>query len=147
MMKHCPNHPSRRECGASESGFTLVELLISVLIISVLAAIAVPQYTRYVQTTNRASAQVALQQASQWLERAMTANGVYPAALPANLLIVEGDRYTLGYAPANNFSTYVLTATAKPSQQGDGCGNLTLNQQGLKGASQAGASIDECWTR
>jgi len=148
-MTYIFNRSAGSRLNRNQGGFTLVELMIAVLVISILAAIAIPQYSRYAQSTHRASAQVALQQLAQWLERVVTANGTYPAAnaVPSNLLKVEGERYTITYVPANNFSTYILTATAKPSQDGDGCGNLTLNQQGLKGVSQAGASIDECWTR
>lgn len=146
-MKHMNDlwQPLQRPA-STERGFTLVELMIAVMIISVLAVIAVPQYNRYVQRSHRVNAQMALLQAAHWLERAMTGAGVYPAAVPANLLIVDGNRYTMAYAPANGNSTYTLTATAGSLQDGDGCGNLTVDERGIKGRSGT-QPIDECWSR
>ena len=43
-------HPSHR-------GVTLVELMITVVIVGILAAVAIPHYTRYVLRGNRAAAQ------------------------------------------------------------------------------------------
>ena len=51
-------------------GFTLIELLVVVLIIGILAAIALPQYTKAVERS-RVSA------ATQWLGDAATAQSIY----------------------------------------------------------------------
>ena len=150
-MQHKSHCAPAQWSNRHQRGFTLVELMITVMIISVLAAIAVPRYNSYVQSTHRASAQMALLQLAQWLERAMTANGIYPAqnVVPANLLEVDGDqngeRYTLTYTRLSN-TTYQLTATAGSLQSGDGCGNLTLNERGQKN-STGNRSVDDCWTR
>lgn len=141
-------HLSKSGSALSASrGFTLVELMITVLIVTILAAIAVPQYNSYALRSHRASAQAALLQASQWLERAVTANGLYPEpnVFPDGLELVEGGRYTITYAPgAAPRTTYLLTATAEPVQAVDGCGNLTLTETGVRGRSGT-APLEECW--
>ena len=81
-------------------GFTLIELMIVVAVVAILSSIAYPSYTEYVRRGHRAEARAGLLQAQQWLERAATATGTYPAssAFPANLKKVPGDRYEITLA-------------------------------------------------
>ena len=67
-------------------GFTLIELMIVVAVVAILSSIAYPSYTEYVRRGHRAEARAGLLQGQQWLERAATATGTYPAssAFPAN---------------------------------------------------------------
>ena len=56
-------------------GFTLIELMIVVAVVSILSAIAYPSYAEYVRRGHRSDAKAGLLQAQQWLERAATASG------------------------------------------------------------------------
>lgn len=134
-----------------QKGFTLIELMIVVAIVGILAAIAYPSYAEYIRRGHRAEARASLLQMAQWMERAATANGVYPtvganaAAIAAALNSAQKDRYTVTLA--STVSTFTITATPKLAQAGDKCGNYTLDQAGTRGAAPltAGATLADCW--
>eukprot|EP01136_Pigoraptor_vietnamica_P013455 Opistho-1_new@54474 len=100
---------------SAAQGFTLIEVMIVVAVIGILSAIALPSYNEYVLRSHRANARAALLQAAQWLERAATAQGSYPAAaaIPAGVLAVEGGRYVVTL-PVLTAGTYTLRATPTP---------------------------------
>ena len=50
-------------------GFTLIELMVTVIILSIIVAIAYPAYTNYTTQTRRSDAQVALTQTANRLEK------------------------------------------------------------------------------
>ncbi|WHZ11248.1 MAG: Type IV pilus biogenesis protein PilE [Burkholderiaceae bacterium] len=135
-------------------GFTLIEVMITVAIIGILAAVAVPSYRAYVERGHRASAKAALLDAAQFMERYRASNFRYvdaagvPPSLPAALQASppEGDRrYDIALdAAATTATSFTLVAT--PTGWTDGtCGNLTLNHLGIKG--QTIGDVAACWNR
>jgi prepilin-type N-terminal cleavage/methylation domain-containing protein len=64
----------------NNKGFTLIELMIVVAIIGILAAIAIPQYVKYVKRTRTAEAVTHVQQAynalADWYAHPDLGNGV-----------------------------------------------------------------------
>lgn len=137
-----------------QQGFTLIEMMIVVAVISILAAVAYPSYTEYVRRGYRAEARAGLLQAAQWMERASTATGSYPtpAAFRATTLgTVPSATYSITINDDSTGSAYVLTATAQNAQAGDRCGAFTLRQDGLRGAkgkkaNEAGYE-SSCWSQ
>lgn len=134
-------------------GFTLIEIMVVVAIVGLLGALALPSYNEYLRRGHRTQARADLLQAQQWLERAATAAGTYPTALPAELTGAgnSAKRYTIGFAPGNTNAAYTLTATPRGAQAADRCGTYTLGHAGLRGANgktagQAGYDAD-CWSR
>lgn len=119
------------------NGFTLVELMITVAIIGILLAVALPAYGDYVKDGRRADAQQYLMQQAGVLERNYTRLGRYPNE--QNITFKQSDFYTYSYKPQNN-TEFSLTATPKGAQVGDRCGSLSINQQGV-----TSAALISCW--
>ena len=133
-------------------GFTLIEVMITVAIIGILVAVAMPSYTEYIQRSHRSNARNTLIQAAQWMERAATSTGTYPltANVPTGILAVEGRRYTAAVASANG-STYTITASRATgtAQASDKCGDFVLDQANRRTIENysAGLTATECWGR
>jgi type IV pilus assembly protein PilE len=127
------------------SGFSLIEVMIVVAIIAILASIALPAYNDHARKTRRAAGAACATAAAQRMERfytsAMAYNGTgSPTSAQLGAICEPStlDFYAVGIAKAAK--TYTVTMTPQGKQQGDSCGNLTINQAGAKTPSTAG-----CW--
>ncbi|MFC0678903.1 type IV pilin protein [Lysobacter korlensis] len=123
-----------------QRGFTLIELMITVAVIAILAAIALPSYNEYVRKGRRSEAARFVGEMQLGLERwraenpsyapcapAPCGSGVYPAAPSA----AASPFYQLDVPAATATATnYVITATPRTgsAQAGDRCGVLTLTK-------------------
>ena len=136
-----------------QHGFTLVEIMIVVIIISVLSAIAWPAYQNYVTRSNRTAAQSCLLEQAQFMERFYTQHMSYEnsrngasVALPSGGCAAQlSDKYTIEIDDVDDDS-YVLVASPVGAQESRDtkCGVLGVDQTGAKTASgEAGAS--GCW--
>ena len=137
------------------TGFTLIELMITVAIVGILAAIAYPSYVNHVQRARRADAEATLMELAQLVERnyMVTLPPRYDSDSSGNLI---NDAYLLqqwlqgrtvlnyyNFAIVFNYDNTVaigFTLSASPAgpQADDECGKLTLGNTGTKGPG-------ECW--
>ena len=131
-------------------GFTLIELMITLVVIAILAAVALPSYRQYIARGHRAEAKAALLQVAQWMERANTANGEYPTGQPTLVMLqaLKPQHYTLSL-PTSTASGFTVLATRADMMLGDPCGDLTLTHTGIRGARSysVGNVARECWGR
>ncbi|MDP3218312.1 MAG: type IV pilin protein [Deltaproteobacteria bacterium] len=156
-MIPCPRF-ERQATSSRQGGFTLIELMITVVIIGILAAIAYPSYTQYVLRANRAEARSILLETAQFLERNYTTANRYdldsagnavalPFARSPKSAVAGTEKYDI--TVANAAQTFTLNATPDGVMTGDACGTITLTNAGVQGAAgvTAGAIVNECWGR
>lgn len=145
------------------SGFTLVELLVTIVIVAMLTAIAVPGYRNHVVKTKRAAAAGCLVQFAAAMERYYTTQVSYdfegittgdtdpvrpPCATEGNMdLAYTFPMPSKTASPATLSATgYVLKAvpTSTTAARDKVCHTLTLDQRGTKDIEVRGTPTT-CW--
>jgi type IV pilus assembly protein PilA len=124
-----------RERSHSESGFTLVELLVVMLIIGLLAAIAIPSFFNQREKANDAQAKENAHTAQVAMETYATDNGGSYAGVAANgsqLKTIEGALNNATLAVVSTANSYTVTVTATTTGRNfsiarDSAGVLTYN--------------------
>jgi len=126
-------------------GFTLLELMIAVLVISILLGLAIPSYQRYLQRSQRAEAIGRLLAAAACQERIRMASGFYDTT--RCLGGAPDAAYRLSFLPANRVTAVEFTLLAEPpgDRMEDHCGTLTLDQSGRRGNEGGASAAHECW--
>jgi type IV pilus assembly protein PilA len=127
----------RQRMAQEESGFTLVELLVVMLILGILAAIAIPAFLNQREKANDADAKASVNSAQQAMETYQTDNaGSY---VGADVTALEGIEPTLqnatlavtgsGGTGAPTANSYRVTVTADSTNRDfsvdNSAGNLT----------------------
>lgn len=144
---------------SSNSGFTLIELMIVVAIVAILLALAFPSYSEFVRKGNRSIARTHLLDIANRQQEFFLNNKTYAASL-ADLgftaasmgISSKGEEVAAGagnsvYAfsiTSAGANAYALSAAPQNSQTQDTkCGTFSLNSNGTKAAT--GSLGIECW--
>ena len=140
----------QRNTMTKELGFTLIEVMITVVIVAILASVAVPSYMSSVRDSRRSDAKQALLAAAQTMESFYAMNMTYVGSSTGTTPTIfttkvpkDGTEryYTLSFTAAPTAFGYTLQAVPQGSQAGDRCGTLSLNRTGATSA----ASATDCW--
>jgi type IV pilus assembly protein PilE len=122
-------------------GFTLIELMITVAVVSILAAVAYPSYQEHLRKSRRAEAQAFMMTLASRQQQFMVDTRSYAATVAAAGVPVPSNvekGYTTALVVAGN--TFTLTLTPTSIQSADACGTLAIDQGGTKTPSSSG-----CW--
>jgi type IV pilus assembly protein PilE len=141
------------------AGFTLIELMVTVVVASILVAIAVPTYTAQIRKSRRTDAKTALLDLAGREERWFSTNngtytnvaanlgysGVFPVTIGSGYYQIAAPAVVAGTAAA--VATFSITATPIGTQVNDAaCSSFTINNLGQQTAtgSDPNPNVD-CW--
>ncbi len=118
----------------AQRGFTLIEIMITVLVVAILASIAYPTYQNAIRKSNRSAAQSFMMELAQKEQAYLADSRVYTAnygtdlglTLPAKVSQYYGIEVTVGAKPP----VFMITATPTGTQVPDG--SLTLSHTGAR---------------
>jgi type IV pilus assembly protein PilE len=146
------------------AGFTLIELMVVVLVITILTMIAVPSYLSATLKSHRAEAKSILLDLAARQERFMATNGAYsqnatdmgysgtwPQNVGSNYYSISISNFTPAVAGTATAAAipaqYQFTATAINGQVKDTqCNTFTINQYGVQGSTNSAAAPSTgCW--
>lgn len=123
-------------------GFTLIELMITVAIVGILAAIAYPSYINYVTKSGRSEGVAAVMRVANLQEQYYLDNRAYATdmtklGLGASPFVTEHGHYSVA---SSGTSSFTITATAQGAQasRDSTCGTITMTSAGEQ-------TPKECW--
>ena len=126
-----------RQPNRGHDGFTLIELMITIVIIGILVGVALPGYQNSVRKSHRSAAQAEMLDIANREQQYLLANRSYTATLsdlgysvPTEIV----DRYTCTVtAPSTTgLPTFSISCAPTSLQSASGFGTLTLDSTGAK---------------
>jgi len=124
-------------------GFTLIEVMITVVIVGILASIAYPNYTQFVAKGARADGlagvmHVANLQEQYYLDHRSFATDMKKLGLNQDPWVVENNYYEVDTTLSGDNYTVTATAVGVQATRDAACATISLTSTGTK-------SPTECW--
>ena len=113
-------------------GFTLIELMITVAIVAILAAIVIPSYSEYVKRSDVTEAVSSLSSMRVKMEQYFQDNRSYAGACAANTVAPTPPataNFTYACNPAPDATTYTVVATGTNAMAG---ASYTIDQNNVR---------------
>ena len=123
-------------------GFTLIEVMVTVAIVGILAAVALPAYTAYIQRARVPAALDALSSVATRLEQRFQDTGGYPTAASCGGLAMPTVK---NFAVTCTSTATTFTATATGSGQLAGY-TYTIDQTGARATTAHPKGTAACWS-
>lgn len=143
MSHNASNRCAKARFAVASRGFTLIELMTVLVVVAILAAVALPSYTRYIQKSRARSAAADLVALSANLENAFQKTLSYPVVAQTADTAATKNSFT-GWAPSMDayFVYTVVSTTTGYTVTATGSGNMncTLTLQSPNTRSASGAS-------
>lgn len=116
-----PAHPPQSRHAGRHRGFTLVEVMVTVAVIAILSAIALPMYTSYVERSNVQQGLQRLAEARTRMEQFFMDNRTYlksgTCGVDVAALTPATDKFGLSCTDVSA-TAYTITATGRGSMTG-----------------------------
>lgn len=150
FLSSLPRGASLAAARRQHAGFTLIELMIAVAIVGIIAAVAYPQYTSYVQRSRLAEATGNLSTTRVRLEQFYQDNRNYGStATGCGVTVPTGDYfdYSCNWGAGGTGQSFLLTAAGKSSANMGGF-SFTVdhnNQQRTTAFTGASGLPVNCW--
>lgn len=137
MRKRGINHMAR--------GFTLIELMVAMVVLSILMAIALPSYNNYVTRSKVPAGLDALSAYATRMEQRYQDTGSYANGAACGVAVPTVDNFTVTCALSGGGQGFTATATGSGPLAGYG---YTIDQNGVRvtTAHPRGVPATNCWS-
>lgn len=129
------------------SGFSLMEMMVVVVIAAILAAITFPIYSQHITKKKRLQAELTLQRVSSALEEHYVVKYTYKHFALRDFGIADTlkkSQYHIVIHANNKHFSVAAVPFGSQAKHDIACGTISMNDMGEKNISGSGSS-DQCW--